>query len=146
MALEINAQYSRFVQFAQQQENAATSKAIARAGEEDVALGGRVITLATGDKVAPWFKRSQDNKDANNAVRALFRQAIVDMFGGEERIPENVKKAMLLKDYGTAENPSGKPLTARRIIAVKVAVDESLGRVPLRSIRRRRTPRRSTRP
>ena len=78
MALEINAQYARFVQFAQQQENAATSKAIARAGEEDVALGGRAITLATGDKVAPWFKRSQDNKDANNAVRALFRQAIVD--------------------------------------------------------------------
>lgn len=40
------------------------------------------------------------------------------MFGGEANIPESVKKAMLLGDYG-----DGKPLTARRIMAVKDAID-----------------------
>ena len=40
------------------------------------------------------------------------------MFGGEAKIPESVKKAMLLGDYG-----DGRPLTARRIMAVKDAID-----------------------
>lgn len=39
------------------------------------------------------------------------------MFGGEQNIPESVKEAMLLKDYDC-----GKPLTARRIIAVRDAI------------------------
>ena len=129
MALEINAQYVKFVQFAQQQENATTSKVIARVSGEADALDGRNITAADNDKVGPLFKRSQDKKDANNTVRALFWQSIVDMFGGENKIPDSVKKAMLLKDYGTEERPLGKPLTARRIMAVKAAVDVYLGRI-----------------
>ena len=40
------------------------------------------------------------------------------MFGGERNIPDSVKDAMLLKDYDR-----GKPLTARRILAVKAAID-----------------------
>ena len=40
------------------------------------------------------------------------------MFGGEANIPDSVKDAMLLEDYN-----QGKPLTARRILAVKVAID-----------------------
>ena len=40
------------------------------------------------------------------------------MFGGENRVPESVKKAMLMEDYD-----KGKPLTARRILAIKAAVD-----------------------
>ena len=40
------------------------------------------------------------------------------MFGGEANIPDSVKDAMLLADYN-----QGKPLTARRILAVKVAID-----------------------
>lgn len=65
MALEVNAQYVRFVQFAQQQANPATSKAIARVSGEGGALDGRAIAPAMGDKVAPWHKRSVENKDAN---------------------------------------------------------------------------------
>ena len=130
MALEVNAQYVRFVQFAQQQDDAANSKAIARVSGEDGALDGRTITAATNDKVAPWTRRSQVKKDANNIARELFRQSIIDMFGGEDRIPESVKDAMLMKDYGRPGRPSGKPLTARRIMAVKAAVDVFLGRVP----------------
>ena len=38
--------------------------------------------------------------------------------GGKAKIPASVRKAMLLGDYG-----HGKPLTARRIIAVKKAID-----------------------
>ena len=40
------------------------------------------------------------------------------MFGGEGNIPDSVKDAMLLKDYG-----SGKPLTARRIMEVYKAIE-----------------------
>lgn len=130
MALEVNAQYVRFVQFAQQQANPATSKAIARVSGEGGALDGRAIAPAMGDKVAPWHKRSVENKDANNVARALFRQSIIDMFGSEDRIPDSVKEAMLLKDYGRPDRPSGKPLTAHRIMAVKAAVDVFLDRVP----------------
>ena len=100
MALEINAWYVKFVQFAQQQDDAVNSKVIARVSGEDGALDGRTITAATNDKVAPWTRRSHGKKDANNIARELFRQSIIDMFGGEDRIPESVKDAMLMKDYG----------------------------------------------
>lgn len=126
MPLEINAQYTMFVQFAQQQPNARNSNAIARAGAESP-LGGRTISAAEnaeGDAVRPLLWRSKGNKNKNDAVRELFRQSIRDLFGGEERIPQSVRDAMRLKDYG-----DGKPLTARRIIAVKAAVDEVLARV-----------------
>ena len=123
MALEINAQYAKFVQFAQQQENAAASKAIARAGDDAGALAGRTITAAGKDRVAPMW-RSEANKRANDFVREIFRQSVADIFGGDDKIPQSVKDAMLLKDYG-----KGKPLTARRIIAVKTAVDDVLRRV-----------------
>ena len=45
MPLEINAQFRKFVEFAQQRANPATSKAIARAGDEEP-LGGRAIKAA----------------------------------------------------------------------------------------------------
>ena len=129
MALETNAQYVRFVAFAQQQKDATTSTAIARVSGEADALGSRAITAADDDTVGPLLKRLQDKKDANNAARDLFRQSIVAMFGGEDKIPDSVKEAMLLKDYGTEGRPLGKPLTARRIMAVKAAVDVCFGRV-----------------
>ena len=120
MPLEINAQYTRFVQFAEQQMQAGRDKAIARdagAAAGEGALAGHAITAAEGDKVAP-LRRSRANKDANDATRELFRRSIVEMFGGEANIPRRVKDAMLLKDYDC-----GKPLTARRIMAVKAEVD-----------------------
>ena len=54
----------------------------------------------------------------NDHTRKIFKQAIANMFGGEDRIPDSVKTAMLMDDYNC-----GKPLTARRIMAVKVAID-----------------------
>ena len=47
----------------------------------------------------------------------MFRQTISDLFGGENRIPSDVRKKMELGDYN-----KGKPLTARRIAMVKDAV------------------------
>ena len=133
MALEINAQYAKFVMFAQQQPDAATSKAIARATGDEDPLAGRTISVSDTDHVRGafnWRTRSDDDAARNNETRSLFRQAVADMFGGDNHIPESVKKAMKLGDYGSAERPSGKPLTARRIMAVKAAVDEIFGRVP----------------
>ncbi|MBO7688298.1 MAG: hypothetical protein J6V72_18085, partial [Kiritimatiellae bacterium] len=121
MAINLdNAQYNKFVQFAEQQIRAGNEKAIARDGGAAAGggpLAGHAIVSADGDKVAPFW-RSQVDKDANNAARDLFRQALIDMFGAEAAIPENIRDAMKLDDFG-----QGKPLTARRIIAVKAAVD-----------------------
>ena len=118
----VSNQFSKFVAFAQERMAAGERKAIATKG--DVAVGGgtpleeRTITLTdNGDKVGK-LRRDQDLKDANDAVRSLFKKTIIDMFGGESNIPDSVKKEMLLKDYG-----KGKPLTARRIMYVKNAID-----------------------
>lgn len=44
-----------------------------------------------------------------NATFNAFMKTVADMFGGVGSIPDNVKEAMKLEDYG-----KGKPLTARR--------------------------------
>ena len=53
MALEINALFNKFLEFAQSQANAASSKAVARIVEgekgEKAPLAGRNITAANGD-------------------------------------------------------------------------------------------------
>ncbi len=113
MSLNINAEYGKFVQFAQQQMNAGNDTAIARDG------GERVIAAATGDKVAKMF-RSDTDKQANDTARSMFRQAVIDMFGHESLIPREVRKAMKLDE----DFDQGKPLTARRIMDVKAEVDK----------------------
>lgn len=123
MSLTINQQYSRFVEFASQRNDAANQETIARAGEVDHGiLGGRTINVADGDRVGK-FRRSDDLQDANNLTRKLFRQSIVDIFGGVSKIPASVREAMKLDDYD-----KGKPLTVRRIMAVKAAVDVYVAR------------------
>ena len=126
MALEINnqnlfqnAQFQQFVDFAEAAAKAGKQKAIARvdAGE----LGGivnRTIRPGSGDWVGIGAGRLASLKRANNATRDAFMKAVADMFGGESHIPDSVKDAMKMQDYG-----KGKPLTARRILAVKAAID-----------------------
>ena len=59
--------------------------------------------------------RSQTQKNLNNETRAVFKQAVIDIFGTSiNDVPKNVRSAMNLSDYNC-----GKPLTARRIIAVE---------------------------
>lgn len=81
--------------------------AIARIGE-----GDHVIVAATGDRVGPLWRR-QSNKNANDQVRASFRNMLVNIFEGEENIPASARAVLKEHDYG-----QGKPLTARRISAV----------------------------
>lgn len=64
-------------------------------------------------------KRGADKRETNDAVRAYFRQSVAELFGGEAHIPDNVKEAMELHNFG-----KGKPLTARRIIAVQKAIED----------------------
>lgn len=118
MPIEINAQFNRFVQFAQGQKD---DLAIARKGDViagEGALAGRAITAAVGDKVGA-VRRSAPDRDQNNATRALFRESVVDIFGGEDMVPANVREAM---EIGEDDDNRGKPLTARRILTVQKAI------------------------
>ena len=132
MALNINgynADFNAFVKFAQNSFVTNDKKAVARFEVGGAPLAGRTIVAANPDFDRVGIFRGQDQKDLNNSVREAFRNAVIDMFGGESRIPDSVKDAMLLKDYG-----KGKPLTARRIMAVKAAIDKD-GSVKLNTFR-----------
>ena len=125
MAVQFNADFNRFVEFATAQH--ASGKVIADAvnGKFDVGGLSRSIEVASGDKVGAW-SRSQTAKDVNNVTRDIFHNAVVSMFGGESKIPASVLKAMEMKNFGGA----GRPLTAKRIMAVKVAIDRYNARNP----------------
>ena len=64
-------------------------------------------------------KRGAAKRLVNDQVRALFLDAVGSLFGGQENIPDHVKKAMEMHNFN-----KGKPLTARRIIAVKKAIED----------------------
>ena len=120
MAVElINATFDAFVQFAQTQEAAGKGKAVARFDPGELGgIANRTIKPGSGDWVGIGAGRLASLKRANNATRDAFRNAVSQMFGGESHIPDSVKDAMKLEDYG-----KGKPLTARRILAVKTAIE-----------------------
>ena len=120
MALTINQQFNRFVEFASARNDPNNQDKIARLGSigQGGIKAGRTIKEAEGDAVKKLF-RGDNLQRENDMTRKIFRQSIVDIFGGESRIPQSVKDAMKLKDYD-----QGKPLTVRRIMAVKAAIDE----------------------
>ena len=113
MPTQINANYSanfqKFVDFANQ--------AYATKGEDTVV---RFSGMPKGDYKGTFasFMRTADMKAANEQVRDLFRKTVADMFGGEKFIPDIVRDNMKLEDFN-----KGKPLTARRINLVKIAID-----------------------
>ena len=117
----VNAQFQKFVDFATEKWNANEKTAIARLGGGETALSARTITAAErGTDSVGRINRGDDACNANNAVRAIFRNAVADLFGGERNIPKSVMDMMLTKDYDC-----GKPLTARRIIKVRNAIRET---------------------
>ena len=123
MISAVNYQFERFMEFAEERVKAGKDTAIARTGEVRVegppGLAERAIYATDKtDFVGMSLVRTDGAKRANDEVRELFRKSIADMFGGEGNIPDSVKDAMLLKDYG-----SGKPLTARRILEVGKAIE-----------------------
>ena len=116
---QYNTQFREFVNFANP-PNGVKDEAIARANTAASGLQARTITVSQHDGIGGFAAlfRKQENKTANDRTRELFRTAIADMFNGEEHIPDSVRNAMKLEDYG-----KGRPLTARRIRAVKAAID-----------------------
>ena len=125
MPLGINGYNDTFKAFADFAAQATKGSTIAQVGGEKSAvpgagpLAGRTIVAKTGFDFVGNVGRRQASRDVNNEVRELFKQAIADMFGGPDNIPDSVKDAMKMADFG-----KGKPLTARRILAVKTAVDQ----------------------
>ncbi len=113
--IDNNVQYNAFVDFARK---ATSAKSIARVSDSTDSLGAREIQVQSHDRVGAFF-RAGDVKGQNDATRTRFKETISAMFGGEDKIPQSVKDAMRFdKDF-----EQGKPLTARRIIAVKTAID-----------------------
>ena len=117
MALDINgynATFRTFVEFAEKTQRDGYDSACAKA-----TLAGKRITVSPLSlHETSYILRKTGEKTVNDSTRAIFRNAVTEMFGGEAKIPESVKKAMLLGDYG-----DGRPLTARHIMAVKDAID-----------------------
>ena len=119
MSVNFNSTYFQsFVDFAQRRVDANDAKAVTSATVTQP-LGGRkilAIDQSKTDSVHKWT-RGFDEWKVNDDTRKLFKQSVALLFGGETKIPESVKKAMLLEDYN-----QGKPLTARRILAVNEAI------------------------
>ena len=119
MPTQVNTNYSanfqKFVDFA--------NKAYGPNGKgEDTVV--RLSGMPKGDYkgVFASFARTAEMKTANDQVRDLFRRTIADMFGGERNIPDIVRDNMKLEDFN-----KGKPLTARRINLVRIAIDTVAG-------------------
>ena len=88
-----------------------------------------------------WFVRTADQKEANNNIRNIFLKAIKAELESRgvhgttfKTLPKEIKDAMNLGVFGLDENDewntpvtTGKPLSARRIIAVKNAIDNVFG-------------------
>jgi len=115
----------QFEKFAQLAASASKGSSAVRFLGYDGTATVRDVIVTTSDKVGK-IGRSVSVKEANNTTRAIFRQSVAAMFGGEDHIPDTVKTAMKLGDYG-----KGKPLTARRILAVRAAVEDALKSFPL---------------
>ena len=108
----INAQFKTFVDFAKGKDENTKVQAL---------IGNGVHTIAAKSESIfnKLFIRTGANKSVNDEVRTLFRESVARMFGGEDHIPASVKSAMKMGDYG-----KGRPLTARRIMAVQTALEQ----------------------
>jgi hypothetical protein len=104
-------------------------------GDPQASGGASVVRLQDGAQISCSYStkdaprglfnpssRSADEMAKNNATRTVFRNAVISIFGTSiNDVPKNVRSAMCLSDYDC-----GKPLTARRIIAVNKAIDSHL--------------------
>ena len=119
-------QFSEFAKLAEK----GSSKVVRFLGGQD-AQTVHEVAVTKGDRVGA-LSRSEATKQANNITRTIFRDSVAAMFGGLDRIPDSVKTAMKLKDFGRdGRVDSGKPHTARRILIVKTAIEKAMAAFPL---------------
>ena len=123
VGIQYNEQFKAFAEFATDRVAAGKSKAVARTINDYNPFSSRTIEAAPHDGPGGFAAlfRSGASKRANNVARDIFLQSVYEIFGGEAHVPASVREAMKLGDYG-----AGKPLTARRIQAVKEAVDREI--------------------
>ena len=119
-ALDSNGVSFQFSEFVKAAQSARNGKSIVRFLGEAGTATVREVAVSKSDSIGKLCRDTRV-KTANDVTRQIFRQSVAAMFGGEENIPRSVKKAMLLADYD-----KGKPLSARRIIAVQNAVAKSM--------------------
>lgn len=114
------ANFNKFVDFTKQE--GVTNNTIARFEWKNAHKNDFSLERSTSDKIHA-FKRSEFAKEANNLVRTKFSNAVCKLFGikdgNVDKLPPDIKKAMVLDDYG-----KGKPLSARRIKAVSAAIQK----------------------
>lgn len=126
-----NTQFRTFVNFA---DKADSYTAIAQIGEvspgqdesvPDALLNRRIVPKQQFDWVGNRLRLSR-SRETNNATRELFLNTVLRMchVSSVEQLPESVQNALLMKDYG-----KGKPLTARRILAVSEALKAEVARI-----------------
>ena len=113
--------YQQFVDLARDEVGKAgglkkADAAIVLNGEGDA----RTVAVSQTDKAYDWKIRSQGDKTANNNTRTAFKDSIVSLFGGEEKIPPHIKDMM------TNFEGKGKPLSARRVLLIAQEVDIAL--------------------
>ena len=128
MAINLNdslygAQFKAFVDFAAGQRDQGTIVRL-EGEEQGMPMPGpngepRVIIAKHGDGYGHIW-RNADSKAINTSVRNLFMSSILAVCGVDrsEQLPANVRAVLKEDDYRW-----GRPLTARRITAVKRAID-----------------------
>ena len=115
-----NAQFRMFTQFAANAKDRGTHLKVASDALAGSDGAPRTIISKDTDFYGNRFRKKY-NRDENDDVRNLFMNTVLEMFGMEDPkdLPEKVRIAMRLQDYG-----EGKPLSARRILAVSKAISE----------------------
>ena len=121
MAIQVNLNDAQFRAFTQFAANVSDKGTVLKADGNPLTApdGTPRKIVAKGYDGYGHIWRKQPSQDINNEVRTLFRDAVLRMFGVNDvqNLPEDVQTAMKTGDYD-----KGKPLTARRIIAVSKAI------------------------
>lgn len=117
-ALDSKGMSLQFNEFVKAAENADSRSKVVRFLGDAGSATVHEVTVTSSDKIGK-IGRAGNIENANNTTRTIFRQSIAAMFGGESKIPPAVLTAMKTTDYG-----QGKPLSAKRILLVRDAVDQ----------------------
>ena len=121
MAIQVNLNDAQFRAFTQFAANVSDKGTVLKADDNPLtALDGTPRKIvAKGYDGYGHFWRDDASKGINNDIRKLFKDTVLRMFGATDvqDLPKDVRDAMKTGDYD-----KGKPLTARRIIAVSKAI------------------------
>lgn len=115
------AQFNVFAKFARESGGVNGRTVVQVGGQLGAAGNGAFASISAKsrfDFIGNIGRRKQ-SRDENDDVRDLFKETVLKMCGcaNEQQLPDKIREAMQFADYN-----KGKPLTARRILAVQAAV------------------------